>query len=364
MWWRPLMDENIRESSWSSSDVTRCSWPSRALIVIVVTLISLLVTGQAWSFSKVGTAAAQFLKIGVGARPAAMGGAFVALADDATALYWNPAGIVQVDQPHLVGSHAVWFADLSHEHIGVVRPIGWVQAVGVSATYLGCPEIEITTETYEDGTGEYFGYSDLAMGVTYARWLTDRFSVGLTGKYIQQNAHNETASTWAIDVATLLVTHFHGARIGMCLSNFGGNMRLEGPDLLVTSEVGGDIGGHPDVEAELMTESWPLPLNFRVGMAVDLMGASEERTPHLVTLAVDANHPSDGEERLNVGLEYGLHRMLFLRSGLKVNYDEQDVTWGAGIHWPLGERSIQIDYALARFGMLDNVHRISLGLGF
>jgi len=320
-------------------------------------------SGTAFGFDRAGTAAAQFLKIGVGARAWAMGGAFAAVADDPTALYWNPAGAVQLTGWNLAGHHALWFADLSHDYVGVVAPLGSSGSLGGSATFLSTDEIEITTELEEEGTGEYFSAQDICVGVTYARWLTDRFAAGVTGKYIQQNLHNESASAVAIDAGTLLRTGLFGARIGMSMSNFGGRMQLEGRDLSVSSTV---VVEDDSLDSHLETGSWPLPLNFRVGIAVDLIGPRPsvmERESSRLTLAVDANHPNDNEERASIGAEYVWQEVVALRAGYRINYDEESYTLGGGIRVPVANRSLQVDYAFAEFGRLEDIHIVTLSVG-
>jgi len=315
--------------------------------------------------SKAGTSAAQFLKIGVGARAIAMGEAFVASSNDVLALYWNPAGLTFIDRASFSTTHTEWFAGITHDFVGVAVPIGQ-GALGASITLLNSDEIEITTILEPDGTGIYYDASDLAISLSYARSLLDRFSVGITGKYIQQKLYNESASTMAIDIGTILHTEFYGLRIGMCLSNFGGEMKLDGPDLIVPYNRGGNIAITPDIEAKMSTEKWPLPTNFRVGIAVDLIGKTGKSVvsshSSRLTLAVDGSHPTDNEERGNIGLEYSWRNSVALRMGYKYNYAEEDISLGGGFQYAFGKAKVLIDYAWASFGRLDYVHRFTVGL--
>lgn len=333
-------------------------------IFSAVTVIFLLFTIK-YSFggTKVGTSAAQFLKIGVGARAIGMGGAFVALSNDASALYWNPAGLVLLGKVNFTTTHTEWFAGLYHDFIGAAIPIG-DDALGFSITSLNTDEIEITTLEQPDGTGIYYDASDLAINISYARKLTDRFSVGVTGKFIQQKLYHESAKGFALDVGTILFTGFRGLKIGMCLSNFGTGMKLDGRDLIVPHDPGGDIAITPAKQAQMSTESWPLPTNFRVGIAVDIIGRGgsffhTEATR--LTLAIDGNRPTDNVERGNIGLEFDWYDRITARIGYKYNYAEQNLTYGGGYNFKLGRTNITIDYAWASFGRLDNVHRFTLG---
>ena len=235
------------------------------------------------------------------------------------------------------------------------------------AISLNTSEQEVTTVEKPDGAGVFYTVSDLAIGLSYARSLTDRFSVGVSAKYIQQIAYNESASTMAIDIGTTLRTGFHNLVIGMCVSNFGGTMKLEGTDLIALADINKSIGGEYNPDARLKTEPFPLPLNFRVGIAMDVLGGKDPllaSESHRFTLALDGNHPNDNNERVNIGGEYAWDETLFARFGYKINYDTEKWAAGAGVKVKVGSQRLAFDYALADFGDLGKVSRISLELQF
>jgi len=329
-----------------------------------VTIIFLLFTGKySYTGTKVGTSAAQFLKIGIGARAIGMGGAFVAMSNDASALYWNPAGIVLLGRLNFTTTHTEWFAGLYHDFVGATVPFRG-DAIGFSITSLNTDEIEVTTLEQPDGTGIYYNVSDVAINISYSRKLTDRFSVGVTGKFIQQKLYHESSKGFALDVGTILFTGFRGLRIGMCLSNFGTGMKLYGRDLIVPHDPGGDIAITPAKQAQMSTESWPLPTNFRVGIAVDIIGGGQSffsTEAARLTLAIDVNRPTDNVERGNMGLEFAWNDRITARIGYKYNYNEQSLTSGGGYNFKFGRTNVVIDYAWASFGRLDHVHHFTLG---
>jgi Type IX secretion system protein PorV len=336
-------------------------------ILILFLIAAVSVSSYCGDFSKVGTAAAQFLKIGAGARASAMGESFAAVANDVTALYWNPAGAANLQAISLNASHTQWFADITHNYAGIVVPLGDAGVLGLSATTLNVGEQEVTTVENPDGTGLFYSVNDLAIGITYARPLSDRFSVGITGKYIQQNVYNESANAVAVDIGTYLRTGFHNLVIGMCVSNFGGTMKLEGTDLIAIADINKNISGEYNPDARLKTESWPLPLNFRVGIAMDIIGSKDPIVSselHRFTLAVDANHPNDNVERVNIGGEYAWDETVFARAGYKLNYDVERWTFGAGIRMGFGNQQVGFDYALVNYGDLGKVSRLSLEIRF
>ena len=168
----------------------------------------------------------QFLKIGPGARVDSLGGAFGAIANDVTAIYWNPAGLSQLTATSVSGTHTVWLADTRYNFLAFATPIEKVGTLGASVTVLSVPDMEITTLAKPDGTGLWFSAWDAAVSMAYSRQLYEKesgikLSLGLNAKYIHQQIHRESATGMAIDVGTLYHTGWNSLRIGMCFSNFG-----------------------------------------------------------------------------------------------------------------------------------------------
>ncbi len=335
--------------------------------ILILIVIIFHAAAYAGDFSKVGTAAAQFLKIGVGARAAALGGSFTALANDVSTIYWNPAGITNINGFSLAVSHNEWFADISHDFAGVVYPLTSSDVIALHVVALNTGEQEVTTVTQPEGTGIYYDISDLAIGLSYGRTLTDRFSVGLTVKYIQQNLYNESANTFAIDLGTYLRTGFHDLVIAMNMSNFGGNMQLEGRDLITITDINNQVSGNYNPDARLKTEPWPLPLTFRVGVAMNFVGGNDpivESSMNRFTLAVDGVHPNDNTEKVNIGGEYAWNETVFARVGYKINYYLEKWTFGIGLRMDVLNQQVGFDYALVDFNDLGKVSQFSLELRF
>jgi hypothetical protein len=318
----------------------------------------------ALALDNVGTTAAQFMKIEVGARATGMGGNFVALADDPTTLYYNPAGLTRFTGPAFNASHVEWFADVVQDFAGFAVPVG-AGAIGVSVLALNTGKMEQTTVQDPEGTGIFFDYSGTAIGLSYARQMSDRFSFGITGKYISEKAFNESAQTVAVDLGTLLDVGYRSIRIGMSITNFGGRMKLSGRDL--TTGVDSNMDGTPETEASLGTDSWSLPLVFRVGTAVDLVGGHgslAESEYHRLTLTVDGLHPNDNVERLGFGMEYGLKETAYLRTGWKGNHDTENIAFGGGLRLTIAGVDLGVDFSYCDLGDLENVQRASLTLLF
>ncbi len=317
------------------------------------------------NLTKVGSTAAQFLKIGVGARPVAMGNGFVALADDINAMYWNPAGLARLDRNEAVFTHTDWLAGTNFDYAAFVIQMGNFGAIGASITSLSMGDMIVRTVDQPDGTGQLFTASDLAISVSYSRMLTDRFSIGFNAKYINQKIWNSSANSVALDVGVLFVTPFWGTRFGASVSNFGGDMKLSGRDILINNyDPYPNIGNVDRVNVDYDVDSYSLPLSFRVGLSRDFRQGEFSR----FTFAVDAVHPNDNTEYLNSGLEYSVRDMIFLRAGysaLFLDDSEQGLTLGAGLRYDLmGAVTLRLDYAYADFGRLQNAQRFTASLAF
>jgi hypothetical protein len=337
---------------------------ARTMLLIGAVICLFVCPPCVYSQTNVGTTAAQFLKIETGPRAVAMGGNFVALADDATSLFWNPAGAAVITERKLSFGHTIWFADISHDFFSMVVP--WSQgAIGVSVVALNTDEMEQTTPEQPEGTGVLFDFSDLAFGLTFARPLTDRFSVGITGKYISESAFNESASTFAVDLGTLLDVGYKGLRIGMSISNFGGRMKLDGRDLKMAIDTNED--GESETETEVSTRDWSLPLMFRVGTVFDIVGQGSglwQNPENRITFEIDGVHPNDNEERMGFGAEYAWRETLFFRSGYKINHDVESLALGGGLKIRTDYFGVGIDYAFADLGDLESVQRFSVSIDF
>jgi hypothetical protein len=157
---------------------------SKWMSILITILLPINLDAQ--NLTKVGTSAAQFLKIPVGAKAASMGSAFVSVVDNATAMYWNPAGIASLDRMQGSLAHSSWIAGLTHDFIGVVIPVGDRSSLGISGIALQSEKIEQTTVESPEGTGTFFDAVDLALGITYARAMTDNVDIGATVKYVNQ----------------------------------------------------------------------------------------------------------------------------------------------------------------------------------
>ena len=330
-----------------------------------VLLILLLSGGCLMGQSKIGSSAAPFLNIAIGPRAVSMGGAFIATASDVTALYWNPAGASRSETNEALLSYSNWFADINYNWAGAMLNLGGAGTIGLSVTYLNYGDMEVTTLAEQDGTGQFFNASDMSLALTYAYNLTDKFSIGGNVKYVQQKIWNSSATAIALDLGVLFLSDIYGLRIGATITNFGSAMSMDGKDLLVQHDIDPNINVNNDqILAILQTDDFPLPLTFKIGLAMDLVDSEN----HRFTLATDAIHPNDNSESLNVGAEYIFYNTIAFRVGYKslfLDNTEEGLTAGIGLNYNFTtELGVRFDYAYQNFGILDNTQHFSLGIKF
>ena len=199
-------------------------------------------TENAYAVDKIGTTAAKFLHMNVGSRAVGMGGAFTSIANDASAMYWNPAGLGFHKVKEVFVNHSNWIADISFDYFGFSFPLSNNQYFGLNITSVTMDDMEVTRYGNEN-TGETFSAANYAVGATYSLNLTDRFSIGFNGKYIQENIANNRAAGFALDIGTLFSTPY-GFMLGTSISNFGPKMNMTGDDLLIPVDIDETVEGN------------------------------------------------------------------------------------------------------------------------
>jgi len=315
--------------------------------------------------SGVGTNAATFLEIGVGARAMAMGGAYAAVADDPTALYYNPAGIVWQDGIQVEFMHNDWLVRTKRDFVGAVLPMPFLSSsIGLSFMSLDYGEQSVRTVERPEGTGENYSARDLAVALTFALALTDRFSFGASGKYINQKIWHESGSAVALDLGIYYNTSVKGLRLGLSMCNFGNNISLQGRDRDTTVDPDEKNENIDRVPVEYKTGSYPLPLLFRFGIAYE----KEMGVFGSALISMDVQHPSNSTESINLGAEYGFGGIFFIRGGYENLYEKDSInglTFGGGIdYYKPGSLGVRFDYAYSDWGILQNSQRFSVGLIF
>ena len=336
-------------------------------LIIILLMLGLLTQTQAQldgGTSKVGTTAAQFLKIGAGARAVGMGGAYSAISNDVYSVYWNPAGLATSNNTtEATFNHANWMADIKYDFAAVSFNFGDAGTVAASFTSLGTPEQEVRTLIDPGGDGRMWDYGGISAAISYSKMLTDRFSIGVNAKYIRENLWNSSSTGFAIDVGTLYRTPFNDLTISAAIFNFGSNMQLDGRDIQFNTDPNANIDTGPNnVPSSYDTDAFAIPLMFRFGLSMDMVKSRFIR----VTGAVDAVHPNDNSEYLNLGAEFAYDEMLMLRAGYRqlfMNNSEGGLTFGGGLKYRFNASlAIAINYAYADYGRLLDVHFFDVSL--
>jgi hypothetical protein len=317
--------------------------------------------------TKTGTTAAKFLSIGIGPRANAMGGAFTSIVDDASALYWNPAGAASLNQYEAMFTHTSLFNDLdiSLNYAAIIVPTeGWGN-FGVSVTSLDYGMMDVTTEYYPEGTGERFSASSYAFGLSYARNITEDFTAGITIKYIRELIYNSSADGIAFDIGTIFNTPFYGIKFSSIISNYGPKLQMSGEDLLVRHDADPNSNGNNEtVDAYYKTDKFELPLKLQIGLSKDFQFLENQR----LIIAVDATHANDNAEYINVGGELALFDdLLYFRGGYKALFledSQEGLTLGVGINYGLEVIYFGFDYAFQKYEFLGNTHSFGVRLRF
>lgn len=325
-----------------------------SLFLVALILFALLTPMHSFALKKLGQAGFKFLDVGVGARPAAMGEAFIMVGEDANAIFYNPAGIGKMDSKFdILANITYWIADIKYNAAALVVNGGIWGNFGFSIISPDYGEIIGTrvagTEQGYEETGN-IAPGALAVGIAYGRALTDRFTVGGHIKYASQDLGsnlmgdssivNNEATSLAYDFGTIFYPGFKSFRLGMSILNFSPELRYQ-------------------------EEGFQMPLTFKIGVAMDLLDFMGEHPDHSFVLAVDAIHPRDYTERIHIGGEYWFKDMVALRAGYKLNYDEAGLNAGVGFKTPdVGGVFIKVDYAYSDMGVFNTVNRFSIGIVF
>ncbi|MCA9734254.1 PorV/PorQ family protein [candidate division KSB1 bacterium] len=322
-------------------------------LTVICSAVMFSMPAQA-QIKKVGQTGLQFLKIDVAPRPAAMAGAYTMPGNDASAMFYNPAGISRMENEFdFFASQTQWFSDITYNAVGVAKNVGNWGTFGVSILMADYGNIDGYIVANNANGYESTGTIDVgayAVGLSYARSLTNKFSIGGQAKIVNQhlgsstlveggNAVKNEVSGFAFDFGTIFNPGYKSLQIGMTMNNFSGQFKYE-------------------------EEAFELPLTFRIGAAMDILDVLVGEHQNPLMLSVDAIHPRDYTERVQVGGEYTYNEFVALRAGYKFNYDEESVSLGAGLKQKMGNVVVKVDYSFSALDVLDNVNRFSLGLSF
>lgn len=308
---------------------------------------------DAQGFNKAGRTAFQFIKIGIGARQAALGEASIARVRDVNAVFWNPANITGIELGEASFSYTRWFADL--DYFAGAAGIRW-NGVGVfalsyaSLNYGELQEALVTSATgsSDTRTGVTFTGGDLLLGFSFSREFTENLSIGITAKILQEKLFTYKVSLFAYDIGTNYDVGYKGMRLAMSFQNFGPSAKW--------------------LEQSDREEGYDIPLIFRIGLSANVIsgedGFFDVGQEHRLIVSTEAVHTNDYAERLHIGAEYLFSEFLAIRGGYRFNYEEGNWSLGLGFMQNVANITVSVDYSYVGYRFLNSPHRVTVSFRF
>ena len=274
----------------------------------------------------------RFLELGVGSRPSAMGDAYTSLAEDATAVYWNPAGLARMEGTKLHLTHAEWFVGVRHEYVGAAMGLGR-HAIGGSVSGIFTGSIERRDDRGRQ-TGTY-GYYDLAAAFSYAYGAREDLWVGGTFKYLREGIDHHSGSGFAADLGVQWALPWQGVTGGAVLRHLGPGITLN-------------------------SEETKLPTTFQGGLSFRRQLSGSGRT---IVVSVEGRRSRDDEAHILYGLDYIFPYGASVQAGYQSGMDSADFSFGARV----SRGMYTFSYAFVPYSDLADLgdtHRLSVDIDF
>ena len=337
--------------------------------------------------TRFGGTSAVFLTLPGEARGAALGGSYASLVSDISSVFYNPAGLALMGSNQAMFSYTGYIADTRH----ITAAAGWSLrggewGLGVSLSNFGFSNQPVYTETDQEGSGETYSVSNTAVGLTAALQFSDRFSAGITGRYVTEQLGRASATGFTVDFGT----NYHGelagrpVRASFIVANYGTSLEAKGSVLNSDIDPIDDGMGVERQPVEMRTSAFEPPTQFRVGIAYDVMSASNNR----VTVLSEFFQPNDSDPGFGFGAEWAATFSENFNAALRGSWSYQGdnaesnvsgagfnssasdsegldgLAVGAGVAWQLGSWNVGADYAFRHMGILPSVNMFSIKLGW
>jgi hypothetical protein len=331
------------------------------LKIILSVIMMYFMTQNSFAQVKLAQSGMKFLSVGGDARAAALGDAVTSLESNSSSIFYNPASMSrQVKAFDITFANTKWFADINYINAALTfAPSDGLYGVfGLSIVNVDYGDFNRTIVGPDDGALDIGIYSPTAMaiGLSYARALSDKFSVGGSIKYVYQNIgdghvvggdyDNRITKKIDIDVMSfdfgvLYLTGYKSLKFGMSIRNFS-------------------------QEITYFEESFSLPLTFKLGLSMNLLDIADiNPAEHSFLFAVDTEHPRDNKEMVHLGGEYTFMEILSLRVGyITPETSLAGMNYGVGVKYGVSGINLGVDYAYTEFGDFDPIHRISVKMSF
>lgn len=355
------------------------------LRALVLTALLGLAAAPAFAGSegRKGTAGAMELRIPVGTRGTALGGAVQCDISGVESMFWNPAGLANISGTDALFSHQNYFADMKVNYAGIASKVGGLGVLGLSVKVLSIGDIFVTTEQAPDGTGEVLTPTFSVMGASWARQFTDRVNFGGSVNFVSENVADNTASGVALDLGVQYITDWHGFRMGMVMKNYGTSMSFSGPGFEVSVL---DPNQDPNAGVHKLSyssTSFEMPSYMTLSACYNLVQNSKQK---VVALGAFQNNNFTGDN-LRGGVEWTYRDLFALRGSYFGSFNgttdqatgEESFKWGSGddlytgwafgagvaTHMGTGSRlGVDFAYRPVKDGLFDDTYELGVKLSF
>lgn len=317
---------------------------SKYLILVLVLVAVSLSSVYAGNSRRIGTAGAAELLIPVGSRGTAMGGAVVSNVSGVEAIYWNPAGLADLDGTEVMFTHQPYLADIDVNYFGLATRIYGFGTIGAAAKVVSIGDMEETTQGDPEGTGRSFSPTLSVMSLSYANILTANVSFGATAMFIHENIFEATATGVAFDVGFKYDPRWNGVSFGVAIKNYGPTMQFSGEGFYYTVDGIAVAGKSKDFE---------LPSSINMAVSYDFL----DNGPNFASLSGNFRSNNFYEDVYSTGLEYVYDGKYSIRGGY--NFTEADnylygASVGAGILFDLGSTQMSVEYSWTETDVFDD----------
>lgn len=300
---------------------------------------------------RVGISSFTFLKNDVSPRAIGLSGAVTTLKGDEYASQWNPAALVETGSHSVAASTRLYAAGINHSFFATNFRLRETDFMAISVNNMSSGQMERRTEFFPNGTGEFFSVNAMALGVSYSKALTYKFSFGTTLKYLHEVYDVYTSHNAVVDVGFIYRTDYRNLRFGVFLQNFGPSAAARG-----------DYRPVSFVSRSPSQERYSAPTVFKIAGSMDVLQAGN----HAIVCLAEINHPSDNATHLRFGAEYLYQNLLYFRAGYGVNLAGQRLpSFGTGFRTIVKNQTIYLNYAFTVPTAFTGVnHNIGLALVF
>ncbi|WP_337873007.1 PorV/PorQ family protein [Ignavibacterium sp.] len=331
------------------------------LLLVVSLMISSFNQSNAQERKKLAQTGMKFLSVSLDPRASALSDAMTTVQNNSASMLYNPSAMAEMNRlvDYSFGTTR-WIADINYIYGTAALNLfdGQYGVLGLSLVAVDYGEFNGTiVANNDDGYIDVGTYKPtaIALGIGYAKSLSQKFSVGGNIRFVRQSmgtsvvtldangyavTREHKAEVLSFDFGMLYHTGFKSLDFGMSIRNFS-------------------------KEIKYIDESFQLPLTFKIGLSMNLIDLTEfDRGMHSLLLSVDASHPRDYPEQVSFGMEYTFLNTFSIRGGYTFPTDEQEFSAGVGFKQELADVNFAIDYSYTPFGIFDNVHRVSINIGY